>query len=96
MLTTSDEEWYLFKRNRSEAPQRERDELVSHILLRKGDLRERRVVPGREKMKVGEEERRVVEGDVIYIPPDNPHSIENLSERSPHLRLGGYPHRRKS
>ena len=96
----------MFKRGRSEAARRERDGLVSHVLLNVGDLPETRltvtwvdvdpgsgqrlhshgpeqvyvVVSGREKMKVGDEERWVVEGDLIYIPPDTLHGIENLSD----------------
>jgi mannose-6-phosphate isomerase-like protein (cupin superfamily) len=96
----------VFKRNRSEAPRRERDGLVSHILLHAGDFPETRltvtwvdidpgsgqrshshapeqvyvVVRGRGKMKVGDEERLVTEGDLIYIPPDTLHGIENRSD----------------
>jgi mannose-6-phosphate isomerase-like protein (cupin superfamily) len=96
----------VFKRGRSEAARRERDGLVSHVLLNVGDLPETRltvtwvdvdpgsgqrlhshgpeqvyvVVRGRGKMKVGDEERWVVEGDLIYIPPDTLHGIENLSD----------------
>ena len=96
----------MFKRNRSEAPRRERDGLVSHLLLNAGDLPETRltvtwvdvgpgsgqrahshapeqvyvVVRGRGKMKVGDEERLVVEGDLIYVPPHTLHGIENLSD----------------
>jgi mannose-6-phosphate isomerase-like protein (cupin superfamily) len=96
----------VFKRNRLEAPRRERDGLVSHILLDAGDPPETRltvtwvdvgpgseqiphshapeqvyvVVRGRGKVKVGDEERLVVEGDLIYIPPETLHGIENLSD----------------
>jgi mannose-6-phosphate isomerase-like protein (cupin superfamily) len=96
----------VFKRGRSEAARRERDGLVSHVLLNVGDLPETRltvtwvdvdpgsgqrlhshgpeqvyvVVRGRGKMKVGDEEQWVVEGDLIYIPPDTLHGIENLSD----------------
>ena len=96
----------MFKRGRSEAARRERDGLVSHVLLNVGDLPETRltvtwvdvdpgsgqrlhshgpeqvyvVVRGRGKMKVGDEEQWVVEGDLIYIPPDTLHGIENLSD----------------
>ena len=31
-------------------------------------------------MKVGDEERLVVEGDLVYIPPDTIHGIENLAD----------------
>jgi quercetin dioxygenase-like cupin family protein len=96
----------VFKRNRSEAARRERDGLVSHILLHSGDLPETRltvtwvdvdpgsgqrphshgpeqiyvVVRGRGKMKVGDEERVVAAGDLIHIPPDTLHGIENASD----------------
>ena len=96
----------VFKRNVSEAPRRERDGLVSRILLQGDDLPETRltvtwvdvapgsgqrlhshapeqvyaVVRGRGKMKVGDEERPVVEGDLIHIPPDTLHGIENPSD----------------
>ncbi len=96
----------MFKRNRSEAPRRERDGLVSHVLLEAKDPPGTRltvtwvdigpgsgqiphshapeqvyvVVRGRGKMKVGEEERVVVEGDLVHIPPETLHGIENLSD----------------
>ena len=96
----------MFKRGRSEAARRERDGLVSHVLLNVGDLPETRltvtwvdvdpgsgqrlhshgpeqvyvVVRGRGKMKVGDEEQWVAAGDLIYIPPDTLHGIENLSD----------------
>ena len=96
----------LFKRNISEAPRREKDGLVSHILLHKGDVPVARltvtwvdVAPGsgqrphehapeqvyvvarsRGRMRVGDEERAVDEGDVIFIPPGVVHGIENASE----------------
>jgi mannose-6-phosphate isomerase-like protein (cupin superfamily) len=102
----SDEERSLFKRSRSEATWRERDGLVSHIILHAGDVSETRltvtwvdvapgsgqrphshapeqvyvIVRGRGKMKVGNEERQVAEGDLIYIPPDTLHGIENLAD----------------
>ena len=38
------------------------------------------VVRGRGKMKVGDEERMVVEGDLIHIPSHTLHGIENLSD----------------
>ena len=96
----------MFRRNRSEAPRRERDGLVSRILLHDGDLPGARltvtwvdvdpgsgqrphshapeqvyvIVRGRGRMKVGDEELLVVEGDLIYIPPDALHGIENLAD----------------
>jgi mannose-6-phosphate isomerase-like protein (cupin superfamily) len=97
----------LFRRNRSEAPRREREGLVSHILLHEGDLPETRltvtwvdvapgsgqrphshtpeqvyvVVRGQGKIKVGDEELLVVEGDLNYIPPGTLHGIQNLSDQ---------------
>ena len=38
------------------------------------------IVRGRGRMKVGDEERLVVEGDLVYIPPDTIHGIENLAD----------------
>ena len=96
----------MFEMSRSEAVRRERDGLVSHILLHKGDLpgarmtvtwvdvapgsRQRAhshapeqvyvVVRGRGKMRVGDEERWVEAGDLIFIPPDVVHGIENRSD----------------
>ncbi len=96
----------MFKKSRSEAVRRERDGLVSHILLHEGDLPGARmtvtwvdvapgsrqrvhshapeqvyvVVKGRGKMKVGDEERVVEAGDLIHIPPDTLHGIENPSD----------------
>ena len=37
------------------------------------------VIRGRGKIRVGDEERWVVEGDLIFIPPDTVHGIENRS-----------------
>ena len=67
----------LFKRGRLKAPGRERDRLVSHILLHEGDVPEARLTvtwvdvapgpgPGQD---AGDEERTVIEGDVVFIPP---------------------------
>jgi quercetin dioxygenase-like cupin family protein len=100
------EERVVFKRNVSEAPRRERDGLVSRLLLQGGDLPETRltvtwvdiapgsgqrphshapeqvyiVVRGRGKMKVGDDERPVMEGDLIHIPPNTLQGMENLSD----------------
>lgn len=38
------------------------------------------IVQGRGKMRVGEEERWVEEGDLVYVPPGALHGIENSSE----------------
>ena len=96
----------MFKKSRSEAERRERDGLVSHILLQEGDLpgarmtvtwvdvapgsRQRAhshapeqvyvVVRGRGKMRIGDEERWVEAGDLIFIPPEAVHGIENPSD----------------
>ncbi len=96
----------MFRRNRSEALRRERDGLVSRILLHERDLPETQltvtwvevdpgsgqrphshaseqvyvIVRGRGRMKVGGEEVLVVEGDLIHIPPDTLHGIENLGD----------------
>jgi quercetin dioxygenase-like cupin family protein len=96
----------VFKRSRTEALWRERDGLVSHILLHAGDVPETQltvtwvdvdpgsaqrshshaaeqvyvVVRGRGKMKVGDEERLVAAGDLIHVPPDTVHGIENPSD----------------
>ncbi len=96
----------MFRRNRSEAVRRERDGLVSRILLHEGDSPESQltvtwvdvapgsgqrphshapeqvyvIVRGRGRMKVGGEERVVVEGDLIHIPPHTLHGIENASD----------------
>jgi quercetin dioxygenase-like cupin family protein len=96
----------VFKRSRTEALWRERDGLVSHILLHAGDVPETQltvtwvdvdpgsaqrshshaaeqvyvVVRGRGRMKVGDEEWLVAAGDLIHVPPDTVHGIENLSD----------------
>ncbi len=96
----------MFKRSRSEAIRRERDGLISHILLHEGDVPETRmtvtwvdvaqgsrqrehshapeqvyvVVRGRGKMRVGGEERWVEAGDLVFVPPDAVHGIENRSD----------------
>jgi mannose-6-phosphate isomerase-like protein (cupin superfamily) len=38
------------------------------------------IVEGTGRMRVGEEEEEVVTGDLIYIPPNLVHAIENRSE----------------
>jgi mannose-6-phosphate isomerase-like protein (cupin superfamily) len=37
------------------------------------------IIKGTGRMKVGEEESEVAPGDMVYIPPDVPHSIVNTS-----------------
>ncbi len=96
----------MFKRNIAEAPQREREGLISHILLQQGDVpqvglsvtwvevapgsRQRPhshapeqvyvIVQGRGRMHVGEEVQEVGVGDLVYIPPNMLHGIENTSD----------------
>lgn len=38
------------------------------------------VVRGKGRMKVGGEERLAASGDLIHVPPDTVHGIENLSD----------------
>jgi mannose-6-phosphate isomerase-like protein (cupin superfamily) len=96
----------VLRRRRSEAPRRERDGLVSRILLHAGDRAETRltvtwvdvapgsgqrphghapeqvyvIVKGKGRMRVGDEELVVGEGDLIHIPPETLHGIENLAD----------------
>ena len=96
----------MFKLNKSEAPQRARKGLVSHILLQQGDVQNDRlavtwvdvapgsgqqphshgpeqayvIIKGRGLMRVDNEEKEVAEGDFIYIPPNQVHSIINRSD----------------
>ena len=93
----------MFKRSTTEALRRERDGLVSHILLHTRDVPETQltvtwvdvdpgsaqrshshaaeqvyvVVRGRGRMKVGDEEQLAASGDLIHVPPDTVHGIEN-------------------
>ena len=97
----------MFTRNKSQASRRERDGLVSHILLEKGDVPGGEltvtwvdvapgsaqishkhvpeqvyvVVRGRGLMRVGDEERPAAEGDLVYIPSNMAHNIENISDQ---------------
>ena len=92
----------------SNAPRREIDGLVSHILLEKGDAPGGElsvtwvdVEPGSEqkphshdpqqvyvitrgqgRMKVGEDERDVREGQMVFIPPNTEHGIVNTGEET--------------
>ena len=94
----------MFTRNKSEASRRERDGLVSHILLEKGDVPGGEltvtwvdvapgsaqsshkhapeqvyvVVRGRGLMRVGDEERPVAEGDLVYIPSNMAAATPNV------------------
>ena len=96
----------MFRRNKTESPRRERDGLVSHVLLEGGDVTEGNltvtwvdvapgsaqlphshapeqvyvVVEGRGSIRVGDEERPVESGDLVYIPSGQVHSIRNTTE----------------
>ncbi len=98
----------MFKRSKAEAPQRERDGLVSSILLQQGDVPESQlsitwvkvapgssqhphqhlpeqvyvITQGKGRMYVGKEEQEVTVGDLIYIPPNIVHHVENLSHET--------------
>ncbi len=95
----------MFKQSKSGSPSRERDGLISHILLQKGDVSCERlsitwvdvaagsgqsphrhfpeqvyvIIKGKGRMQVGGEEQEVTEGDLIYIPSNEVHGIENTS-----------------
>jgi mannose-6-phosphate isomerase-like protein (cupin superfamily) len=90
------------------APKREIDGLVSHILLEKGDAPGGElsvtwvdVAPGSEqkphshdpqqvyvitrgqgRMKVGDDERDVTEGQMVFIPPNQEHGIVNTGDQT--------------
>jgi len=96
----------MFVRSTASAPTRERDGLVSRVLLQLGDVPRAAltvtwvdvqpggaqqqhhhepqqvyvVVGGRGRMTVAEEERDVERGDLVFIPPDVPHSIVNAGD----------------
>jgi mannose-6-phosphate isomerase-like protein (cupin superfamily) len=98
-------------RSRAGSPRRERDGLVSSILLQEGDVagvgitatwvevaagsRQRLhdhpseqvyvIVEGRGKMTVGDEERSVGAGDLVYIPSGARHGIENAADSGTRL-----------
>lgn len=92
--------------NKSKVPKRERNGLVSHILLQKGDVPYDRlaitwvdvtpgsgqrqhshvpeqvfvIIQGTGRMRIGKEKRDVGKGDMIYIPSNSVHNIENFSD----------------
>jgi mannose-6-phosphate isomerase-like protein (cupin superfamily) len=96
----------MYMRSKEESARRERNGLVSHILLQRGDLPAVsltatwvEVIPGSRRwlhdhpseqfyvitagsgrMLVGEEERQVGPGDLVYVPSGTIHGIENVSE----------------
>jgi mannose-6-phosphate isomerase-like protein (cupin superfamily) len=83
----------VFKRRRSEASRREREGLVSWVLLHGRDPEGSGqrphshapeqvyvIVRGRRRRMVGGEERVVTEGDLIRIPPYTIHGIENPAD----------------
>ncbi len=98
----------MYKRNKSEVPQRKRHGLLSHIMLQKGDVPDTQlsvtwvevksgasqkphkhppeqtyiILQGQGKMNVGDESRSVQKGDIIYIPSDIPHFLENTSDET--------------
>ena len=95
----------MFRRGKSEAPRRERQGLVSNILLQRGDVPGDRlaitwvdvapgsrqtphrhapeqvyvIIKGKGLMRVGKEEQDVSAGDLVWIPPNVIHGIENRS-----------------
>lgn len=96
----------MYVSDRSSAPKRELDGLVSHILLEEGDAPGGELSitwvdlePGGEqqphshapqqvyvitrgsgRMRVGEDERDVAEGQMVFIPPGTAHGIVNTGE----------------
>lgn len=40
------------------------------------------VVAGQGRMQVGEEDREVVAGDLVHVPPDVPHGITNTGDQA--------------
>ena len=100
----------MFKQNLSQATRREREGLVSYLLLQKQDVvpdtklaitwvevapgssqqphhhepeQVYVIIKGNGRMKVGEEESKVVSGNLVYIAPDVTHSILNTSTEEP-------------
>jgi mannose-6-phosphate isomerase-like protein (cupin superfamily) len=47
------------------------------------------ITAGSGRMLMGEEERQVGSGNLIYVPPGAVHGIENTPEEVPHLHLSG-------
>ena len=99
----------MFIKKMTEAPERKREGLVSHVLLQERDVAESEmavtwvevepgarqgshshdpqqvyvIVRGRGMMHVGEERGEVGVGDLVFIPSNEPHHIENLSDGEP-------------
>jgi quercetin dioxygenase-like cupin family protein len=40
------------------------------------------IIKGRSRIRVGNEEQEVAEGDLVYIPPDAIHGIKNSSDQA--------------
>jgi len=98
----------MHKLNKSEVPQRQRDGLLSHILLQQGDVPNTQlsvtwvevesgasqkphkhppeqsyiIIQGQGKMNVGDESCMVQKGDILYIPSNILHFIENYGEKT--------------
>jgi mannose-6-phosphate isomerase-like protein (cupin superfamily) len=96
----------MFVRRKSDAPRGEREGLVSHILLQKGDVPDSElsitwvdlspgsrqpphkhspeqvyvIIAGKGVMTVADAEREVAVGDMVYIPPNTVHGIQNTSD----------------
>ena len=108
----------MYMRSKEESARREWIELVSHILLQRGDLPDVSltatwvdIIPGSRRwlhdypdypseqvylrttgggrILVGEEERQVGPGDLVYVPSGTIHGIENSQKRCSPTSLGG-------
>ena len=98
----------MYKLNKSEVSQRQREGLLSHILLQQGDVPDTQlsvtwvevesgasqkphkhppeqsyiIIQGQGRMNVGDESCMVQKGDIIYIPSNSLHFIENVGEET--------------